>query len=535
MIITTKQALLGLAALGIGWILAGEPTSIDELRNGIDRLMGRHGGGGTGGYGYGPGGVPLIPGGLPSLNFDHPHHHDHGGGMMPGMMGGPGGGGSDPNTQSQLQQMQQQMMQQQQQSQMQQQQQQFQDQLAQQNQQAQMSQMQQQLQQAQQAAAAAAAGGGAAAQTAATQQQPLQQPQQPASNVPPSQQMTPSATAPGIVPQTQDQSMLGMAAGMDPSQMQMQQQMQQMQNPYAQQSPYGGMMGGMMGMGMPGQSPYAPSPYAPAMGTIGGGVGVPVGYGQPLFGTPMQNMFASSPNVLGNYQNVNVRPYGSVTNVSHPITGMTTYNRYGGGGSSGSWGGHYRSHLGIVDGDQEPHHRKPFFNHEHEVINMDLGNIYPGLDGVKVIDLIMSSPSKNADEIFPRGLNKYDYGGFEQDIHVYITRILEHMEGFNPQEKVGILKDVLQTYAQAHPFDAKFYPADPFTMNPLSHIPSKGAIIRSGLPLANEGMVYKTDGGYMLPDKYAALQMPNTNSMPPMIHHRRGSPANKKTLFFNGQ
>lgn len=527
----SSKLILILVAAGLGWILAGEPTNIRELRTGIDKLMGRNGSIGTVGVN-----------GLPSLNFDHHHHHhDHGGGGMggmgmmgPGMMGGMGGQppGTDPNTQSQLQQMQQQLQQTQQQAQMQQQQQQFQDQLAQQSSQAQMQQMQQQMQQSQQQAsqqAAAAAAAGAAGAAGATAQPPATsaattttQPTTPGTAAQTAQaaqqQMLPSATAPGVIPQT---------PGTDPTQAGMAQQ----QNPYITQA----QMQGQYGMpsqqspyGMP-QSPYGmpQSPYGAPMPVYGGTLGVPVGYGQPLGGTPMQNMFASSPNVLGGYQNINVRGgYGGISNVNHPVSYTNNHNQ-----SHGQT--NFRSHLGIVDGDQEPHERKPFFNDEHEVINMDLGPIYPGLDGIKVVDLVMSCPSQNIDEVFPRGLNKYDYGGFEEDIHVYITRILSHMEGFNPQEKVGILRDVLQTYAQSHPYNSQFYP-NMFQANPMARLPHKGTNIRSGLPLANEGMVYQTQGGYMLPDKYAALQFTATNSMPPMIHHRKGNPANQKTLFFNG-
>jgi hypothetical protein len=475
----------------VGWFLAGEPTNVKDLKKGLAHLLGAGIGGGGGADPYG---LPGPPGYGPP--------------------GGPGfgGGGAGGPPSSDVSQLQQQLQQQQAQSQMQQMQQQFTDQMQQQATAAQMQQMQQQLQAAQQAAAAGGMGGAGASGTpmgvGTTPPNPLSTPgtatpaaADAATTAAQQQMMLPSATAPGIVPGMQQQ---------DPSQQEFPQLNQSpMPSNYPYQ-PYPGMS--------PGQypsNPYTANGMAPLQmpGSAFGipGLGLPGGYPAPPPINPIDVMFASH----------FAPPPGPIA-VQPPLRAIP--NR--------GWRPPHHGFLGIVDKDTVDHRRpSPFFQGYTDLMLIDLGTIVPGLAGVTVGDLIAFTDSGTGDEIFPIGIDRFDYNTFIEDIIKYVRRVVRNLAGHTPQEKMLLLREIILEASHSRGITA-FNPVPPNVItyqNVLATVPRH--LRGPSIGHHPRGPHHVGHGGFVTPSKYASLQFKGSNSMPPMI---RSQPDQQhKSLFFN--
>jgi hypothetical protein len=520
----------------LGWFLAGEPTNLVELKKGIHDLIGG-GGGGAGDITVSPGDDTIT---IDSKGGKHHHHHHHDdaaqppfnpymmGGMGPTNMGEGGGGGKDGKQSDQLQQMQQQMQQQQQQAQQQQMQTQFTEQMSQQAAaaaQAQMQQQMQQMQQQQQAAAAAGAAGGlnpAAAAAAAAGAPP------PVPGAPPAATAPPASAADAA--QQQLQQMLPAQPGAPP--------------PTTATSPYGTSPYGVNPYGQPGltSSPYTGAyPGAvppPPMSTGYPGYPTPAGYpgyGAPIgYGAPPPSLFAST-----------ISPPTGFINVQPRLSPVPNRNVTGPQPRTTSRGGGHRGFLGIVDHPLDgrhrysvpQHHHKtciPFFNSHEELLKIDLGGVFPGLDGIQLGDLIASTDSGTGNEIFPFGIDKCNPHKFQYEVSSYIHRILRNLVGHTANQKINMLRELILATSEASGLGPAQIPNQQTYQNVMANVPPHqqgGPGMATGVP-QGPAPTFKSSAGFVLPDMYAALQSRSSNSMIPMLkshkhttasHNKQGS------------
>lgn len=590
--------ILGVAA--VGWFLAGEPTNLIELRKGIDSFV--HGRKTTsehhhGGEEMGPPGGPFYPDIPPGPFGPGPYGSPFNPAMNPAAMGGMGPTSkNDPNLQQdsmnqQMQQFQNQMQNQQFQSQVQ-------------NQLQQM-QQQQQMQQMMASGAGGGAGGGGggggldsgmnamnqmmpqsntgvpagmpgspttAAEAALQQQlaqtqglQPAQlqqlQQQQALIQQQQAQQAQFNGQQPGIFP---GQQLGGMT---DPSMMAMQQQYGgMMQQPGMNQfgmSPgmtgmpmgmnqFGGMPGGM-GIGSPGMmNPYMTSP-GQSLALPGGpppwATGGPPAWAVPSPIFPHHDMGHHFGWTRGRFN-------------PHHFEG----HRFGGEhhrdfGRNRGWRGGFRAHLATAISSHDKgsstiekeeytpyikshkHHKMclPYFKNVYDLHNIDIGGIYPGLDGIKLADLFAIS---DMNEIFPHGIDHCDPKKFEIDINNHCNKLIRNMAGRTPEHKVNALREILIARSPYnHQLNATFPSSSPrpyspdishvlpldstYEHNMMSKLPSQ---VDTDMPPI-DGPTMRSNAGFILPAKYAALQMKGTNSMPPMIDRRKIKNQNDSIYF----
>lgn len=375
-----------------------------------------------------------------------------------------------------------------------------------------------------------------------------------------------NAQQPGMFPQQQQ---YGMSPGMtgqmsDPSMLAMQQN---------------GMMGG--GMGMMGQQPGMMSGMMGSMPQFGMGQGSP-GMMNPYMTSPGQSMampggpppFASGgPPAWAINSPIFPHPhfdrghhYGHFNRMFHPhFGGHERFERHEGrrGGWGGRRGGFFRSHLATAisshdkgassvekDSDsytpfitKHKHHKfcLPYFKNAYDLANIDVGGIYPGLDGIKLADLFAISDMR---EIFPHGIDHCNPKKFEMDVNSHCNKLIRNMRGRTPEHKINALREILIARSPyLHQQNAHFPSSTPrpyspdissvlpldstYDQNIMSKLPSQ---VDTDMPPIL-GPTMRSNAGFILPAKYAALQMKGSNSMPPMIDKRKIKNTNDSIYF----